>query len=181
MLRAVNFYKTRLTRNEWEQPTEQQKEVLALQTQVESLKKQQNRSKKTTTDGKRQGNQESGSSSKPPRPNWLRNNVPPKEGSERRFRTWNNAKWWWCGPETGENCGGGWRTHQPSECRTKKREASPSAGKKKEDGGGRKKLSNFSDKKRKQDAIKLAVADESIMSEDEDKNHSDAEDSEYST
>ena len=181
MLRAVNFYKTRLTRNEWEQPTEQQKEVLALQTQVESLKKQQNRAKKTATDGKRQGNQENGSSSKPPRPNWLRNNVPPKEGSERRFRTWNNAKWWWCGPETGGNCGGGWRTHQPSECRSKKREASPSAGKKKEDGGGRKKSTTFSGKKRKQDAIKLAVANETIMSDDEDKNHSDAEDSEYST
>ena len=31
MVRAVNFYKTRLTRNEWgEQPTEQQKEELAL-------------------------------------------------------------------------------------------------------------------------------------------------------
>ena len=181
MLRAVNFYKTRLTRNEWEQPTEQQREVLALQTQVESLKKQQKRTKKDNPDGKRQAKQEGGSASKPPKPNWLRNNVPPKEGAERRFRVWNNAKWWWCGPNTGGNCGGGWRTHQPSECRTKKREASPSTSKKKEDGSGRNKSSNFSGKKRKQDAIKLAVANEAIISEDEDKNHSDAEDSENST
>ena len=182
MLRAVNFYKTRLTRNEWEQPTEQQREVLALQTQVESLKKQQKRTKnKDYPDGKRQAKQEGGSASKPPKPNWLRNNVPPKEGAERRFRVWNNAKWWWCGPNTGGNCGGGWRTHQPSECRTKKRETNPSASKKKEEGSGRNKSSNFSGKKRKQDAIKLAVANEAIMSDEEDKNHSDAEDSEYST
>ena len=39
MIKAVNFYKKQVTRDEWKQPTQHQKEVLALQAEVQSLKK----------------------------------------------------------------------------------------------------------------------------------------------
>ena len=39
MLRAVNFYKTRITRKQWEQKSQQERDVLALEAKVQQLQK----------------------------------------------------------------------------------------------------------------------------------------------
>ena len=43
MLQAFNFYKNKCTRSKWEQSSEQQREVLALQAQVKPLQKKASR------------------------------------------------------------------------------------------------------------------------------------------
>ena len=165
MIKAVNFYKKQVTRDEWEQPTQHQKEVLALQAEVQSLKKRAP-SKGTKFESKKEGpakkssNDKHGAPTKPEKPAWLKNNEKPKADKMHKFRTWNGTKWYWCSSETKGKCDGRWRTHKPSECRGYA--AKKDSSKKKE---GQK------EKKTKDGALKLAAAHEALIEEQEDSDY----------
>lgn len=167
MIRAVNFYKKQLLRKEWDQPSKHKLDVMALEAKIASLQKMQKQgggSNKNQPKGKDVGDKSKSkaSSSKPERPKWLSDHVKPKEESIKEPRKWNNAKWYWCGDETGGKCGGKWRTHKPSECKGLGKPASEKKG------------DRVSNRKRKADALKLATANEALMDAKED-------DSDYST
>jgi hypothetical protein len=153
MNRAVNFYKNKLTREEWEEPSDAQKEVLALRAQVETLSKASDRKqvtfelpkeKSTPKPGKGRGavkkaQQES-------KPKWLTEHRPPSNPKATSFRTWSGTKWYWCEKGTGGKCDGKWRAHKPSECKG----LAPGA-------------SNSDDRKRKASALKLSQANAAII------------------
>ena len=117
MHRADDFYKTAITRGEWEKPTPQDKQVLALQAKVNKLSKDKqlkNENWQRKKDRKQKNNNPSGqvqASGKAEKPDWLKDNIKPAAASLKDPKTWNNIKWHFCCPETGGKCKGNWRTH----------------------------------------------------------------------
>ena len=157
MVRAVNFYKKQVTRDEWEQPTQQQKEVLALQAEVLHLKKQTKSGKQgEKPKGKEQvhkkgtkAKSDNAVKQKPERPEWLKAHTAPKADNVHKYRSWNGTKWYWCDEATGGKCGGKWRTHKPSDCKGYAKSAAKPETKEND--------------KKKKDALKMAVAHETLI------------------
>ena len=124
MLRAVNFYKNWITRKQWEQKSQQERDVLALEAKVEQLQKNvQHKAKqaqvppiKLTGKASRQS-KEAKKDQKPVKPEWLMKHTPPKPDAIKRYREWNGTKWYWCCEANGGKCGGAWRAHLPSQCK----------------------------------------------------------------
>ena len=85
MLRAVNFYKNRLTCKQWEQKSQQEHDVLALEVKVEQLQRNvQCKSKpvqvqpmKPMGKGPHEG-KSTKKDQKPVKPDWLAKHIPPK-------------------------------------------------------------------------------------------------------
>jgi hypothetical protein len=163
LLKTVNFYKRAITKKEWEQPTDTQKEVLALKATIANLKKEAKTAKTTNTrsqmtdKGKGKVNQaRTDMPAKPDRPNWLKDNLKPEKGSDlRKYRIWNGLKWYWCSPETDGKCDGHWRLHSPKDCKGMKKR--PRTSKKKQ----------ISGQKRKASALKIAAANEALAAQAE--------------
>lgn len=154
---ADKFYKTAITRKEWEKQSSQEKQVLALQTRINKLSKQ-NESTPSNRKGKKGKNNNGGNAAnsngnaadsqqqKAEKPNWLKNHVKPANAKLTDPKTWNNITWHFCSPETGGKCTGQWRTHKPSECK----------GLAKKDG------TSSADNKRKASPMNIATANEAI-------------------
>ena len=123
MQKTVTFYKKAIQDKEWEQPSEEQKNVLALQAELKTLKKKTEKHVKFDKSAKKDNNSKGSASKKkdkrkgPDRPDWLVNNTAPKDPKAMKFRTWNNVKWYWCSPASGGKCKGNWRLHPPSDCK----------------------------------------------------------------
>ena len=166
MLKAVNFYKNKLTRNEWEQQSESKKDILALRTEVNTLKKGKGKDRKAGTEstknsaetkGKKSGHKgqrKARTTDKPEKPTWLEQHIKPKSDAMKKSREWNNALWYWCGEETKGKCDGKWRTHKPQECKGLAKKETRSKTKKEKKAG-----------KRKADALRVATANEALLSE----------------
>lgn len=164
MLKTVNFYKNKLTRNEWEKQSDSKREILALRAEVKSIKKTSGRStkalspsgppksgklrtktpKKVTSDVKR-----------PEKPAWLRDHIKPKGEALKKGREWNSIMWYWCAEETNGKCGGKWRTHKPKDCKGLAHPPTDDKSKKKVKFTG----------KRKADALKIATANEALVAD----------------
>ena len=122
MQRTVAFYKKALQRKEWEQPSAQQKEVLALQAKINSMQKKSDKRVKTVKFAKKTSNVVTPNKKKDKqkgqtRPDWLVNNTPPQDTTSKKHRLWNETKWWWCAKSTGGKCDGKWRRHPAKECK----------------------------------------------------------------
>ena len=110
---ASNKFKLLKQTGKWEAPDENEEKPLALQTEIEKLKqKAQNIKEKL---GKERECEGDGNATKTPRPEWLENNVKPKQLKDTK--QWKNNTHHWCSPETGRKCDGKWRVHQPSKCK----------------------------------------------------------------
>ena len=114
------FYKNKLTRDEWEKPSETQQEMLALQSKVESfqqevktLRKKQAQSKLTVPDQDNKSKIKQGSQ----KPSWLTNHTKPNPEDLTKSLTWKGKSWWFCDKSTGGKCKGQWRAHKPIECK----------------------------------------------------------------
>lgn len=168
MLKAVNFYKNKLTRNEWELQSESKRDILALRTEVKSLKKTKERNTSVERNstgspkGKKTGDkgQHKGSAGKPEKPTWLENHLKPKSDALKTGREWNNTMWYWCGEETKGKCGGKWRTHKAKDCKGLSATGSTTKEKKKEKTTGK--------RKRKDDSLRIATAHETLIAEKND-------------
>ena len=166
MLKAVNFYKNKLTRNKWELQSQNKKDILALRTEINTLKKSQGKGRKgesakpsTDTKSKKSGNKgqrKAKTTEKPEKPKWLEQHTKPKSDAMNKSREWNSALWYWCGEETKGKCGGKWRTHKPKECKgLANKETKPKNKKEKDLKAG----------KRKADALRVATANEALLSD----------------
>ena len=136
MLRCKNFYQTKLTRDEWEQPSETDKTMLALQTkmetyhnQVKTLRKQSPKKSDQKTKNPYNKTKTKNSDEKP---KWLLNHEKPKTEDMKKNRSWGGKSWHWCDKSTGGQCNGKWRVHSPSECKgfTPRDEKKPKPSKK---------------------------------------------------
>ena len=161
MQKTVTFYKKALQEKEWEQPSEEQKNVLALQAEVKVLKKKAEKHVKIDKAAKKTSNHKVISSKKKgkqkglTRPDWLENNTPPKDPKAMKFRFWNDVKWYWCAPASGGKCKGNWRRHSPNEC---KGLATKTTGTEKKTVAGN---------KRKAKALKIVTANSSLVEQTE--------------
>ena len=106
-------YDILVEKKEWNAPTEEEKQILALQAQVNNIKKntggnsKNNRNKNNNKNNNKDGNDTS------TRPQWL--TQEPDKDKLTKPREWMNKLWYWCGQKTGgkrEKC----RQHKPSEC-----------------------------------------------------------------
>jgi hypothetical protein len=89
---AANKYKVLMTKDEWEAMTKEQKNIDALQTKVNSLKKQVKAKVKSPAKSPKQTKQVKGevTKGKKEKPGWLKNNIKPKAEALAKLREWNN-------------------------------------------------------------------------------------------
>ena len=112
---ADKKYKTLKITGAWNAPSQQEEKILALTAEIEKIKRRRLVPlKDTKTD---EGKDDKISSVR--KPKWLQQNESPPQEYLFRPRTWNERKWYWCGQETQGKCGGKWRCHKPSECKSK--------------------------------------------------------------
>ena len=111
---ADKKYKNLKLNGLWNAPSEQEEKILALSAEVEKLKRDKSRKQKKTDDDKTNEPK-----NKTVKPNWLLRNEKPTPDRLMESRTWDERKWYWCGPENGGKCDGRWQCHKPSECQGK--------------------------------------------------------------
>jgi hypothetical protein len=125
LLKVLNFYKNKVQRLKWEQPTEQDNTILALAAQLKSAIKKKDgkpggKGKKRVSfqKGKQYSDEAKAAraSKNEPKPDWIVNSVAPTHANLHKYRTWNGTKWYWCHKDTGGTCTGIWRTHHPKKC-----------------------------------------------------------------
>ena len=161
MLCAVNFCKTRITRKQWQQKSQQERDVLAVEAKVQQLQKNVQRKVKQVQlqPAKPMGKAQcegkgTKKEQKPVKPEWLIKHTPPKPEAIKRYRVWNGTKWYWCCEENGGKCGGAWRAHLPSQCKGFSKPVKKKKIPTKKDTTGI---------KRKSDALKLSAVNKAIV------------------
>ena len=102
MTSCLNKYKVRKEKELWNEPTADQNKIVALQSQVDKLKK----SKKTNTNNTNSG--DSPRKRRKPKPDWCF--VAPK-GKEKKEKTVDGKQWWWCPKHKA------WCRHRPENCK----------------------------------------------------------------
>lgn len=115
---ALTRYKLQTKNRDWKAPTQTQRELHALEAKVNKFEAQVKKMKKKPTPSVDYAdkNKPKSDEKKKGKPDWLLNNIKPKEIKEKRQS--NGMDWWWCGKETGGKCDPPqWRAHDPKECR----------------------------------------------------------------
>ena len=120
---ADNKYRLLKERDEWDAPSAEEEKLLALQTEIEKLKKMRKRKTEENSDNRKPKRNKSDkmNSSKgknnQDKPSWMFKK--PSEEDIHKPRKWNGKDWWYCGRESGGKCDGEYRRHKPAECRGK--------------------------------------------------------------
>ena len=123
---ADNKFRLMKEKGTWNAPSEEEEKILALQAEVEQLKKSKHRKRQDKSTSRRPGKGHQKQDSKGKRrgdasnsnakPAWMSNKPSAKD--IKRPKEWKGRKWWWCGKETGGKCDPGqWRAHHPKDCR----------------------------------------------------------------
>jgi len=119
MLLASNKFKTMKQDDEWNAPSEEQEQIMALQAQVNKLKQSKankgdgpiNKGRdKSTSENKYRRTSKKGYNNSRIKPKWMM--IPPKEG-KRHEKTVKGKKYHWCPKHEA------WVRHIPSKCRGK--------------------------------------------------------------
>lgn len=97
----------------WNAPTEEEKQILALQTQVNNLKKSNGNQQKGKNGNKTNRGNNTNGDARPTKPQWM--SQEPAQDQLTKPRKWMNELWYWCGKKTGGKCEK-YRKHQPSQC-----------------------------------------------------------------
>ena len=138
MYYAEKKFKIMVTTKTWEAPSQVDEEIMALQVRMEKMQEQlkkaeANRSKKKKgggdddkKDDSRKRKKKDGD--KKERPDWF--NSAPEDGKVHEKKFWNGHYWYYCCDETGGKCGGVWRRHKPSECKSDPDKVKKGKGKK---------------------------------------------------
>ena len=108
MMLAKNKYDIIKEKGQWKAPTPDQQQILALKSEIQSLKKS-NSNKGTHPKSTNSRNQGKGK-----KPEWMFKQ--PEEKELHRYKTWNGRKWYFCGKATGGHCEQ-YRCHKGSDCK----------------------------------------------------------------
>jgi len=130
---ATQKYRTLKQHGAWDTPSEQAQQIIALQSEVNKLKKGKDKKGKGNKDTKSgaKSNSKSYSKSKtqkdkqsaypkgmPTNDTRWRHKKPGELIQNLPVKDTNGKEWWWCGPETGGKCNPAqYRCHKPSECK----------------------------------------------------------------
>ena len=109
MKNAAEKYKTLLQKGLWNAPDANEEKILALQAEINKMKKSNQKS------GKKSSKKTSLKTPKKERPSWF--NSRPKEAELTKPRKWDGKTWHYCHPDTGGKCDGKYRVHHPTECK----------------------------------------------------------------
>eukprot|EP00978_Attheya_sp_CCMP212_P013513 scaffold33947_cov76-Attheya_sp.AAC.4 len=104
-------FKTLKQKGAWNAPTPEEEKILALQTEVKSLRKNYKKKPAAKEGTKPDDIRKNG------KPGWLCHNRKPYHKDTKKPMTWNESKYYWCSSDTGGKCTGKWRTHKLSECK----------------------------------------------------------------
>ena len=132
---ADNKFRLLKERDEWDAPSAEEEKLLALEAEIERLKKGKKRKseakeQKGSSNNKRNNNKSSKNKGMD-KPSWMFKR--PSDDELHKPRKWNGKDWWYCGNETGGKCDGEYRRHKPQDCRgnafkKSKSEKKPSEG-----------------------------------------------------
>lgn len=130
---AANKYKALVQTGEWQSPSAEQSELLALQAQVKAQTKQINNLKSGRSSRRDKAKKDKGKATSAKGRKALRT---PKDASRSstKYAAWKTTypgdadkakpvtddrgvQWWWCGPQTGGKCHGIYRTHKAQDCK----------------------------------------------------------------
>ena len=100
-------------KKEWNAPTEEEKQILALQAQVNNLKKGKGRKNNGNKNNFNRKSNNGEENEQPTKPLWM--TQEPSKDQLTKPKTWMNELWYWCGKKTGGKCEK-YRKHQPSQC-----------------------------------------------------------------
>ena len=108
MKNAAEKYKTLLQKGLWNAPDANEEKILALQAEINKLKKGNQKSGKGSSTKKN-------SKPKKEKPAWF--NSRPKDNELKKPKKWDGRTWYYCHPDTGGKCDGKHRLHHPAECK----------------------------------------------------------------
>ena len=114
---ADNRFRLLKEREEWDAPSQEEEKLMALQAEVDKLKRGNKRrpeSKNHRNETKSSSRKKSKKYERKEKPAWM--NERPKEEDLFKPRQWNGNDWWYCHPDTGGKCDGAYRRHKPSQC-----------------------------------------------------------------
>jgi hypothetical protein len=119
MEQANSKYKLMKENATWNAPSEQEEKILALMSEVRSLKKYKKKEspfKKGDKPDKGKSFQK-GKKVATEKPSWFEKEPSADEMSKPK--EWNGKTWYYCSPKTGGKCSGAYRIHKPSQCEGK--------------------------------------------------------------
>jgi hypothetical protein len=109
MLQASNKYKTMIQTGTWNAPSPEEEKILALETQLERLKKKKEtpfKDKKGGRDGKKGGKKKD--KQRPGKPAWM--GKPPPDAHKNKPKMVNGKTYWWCSKHKS------WGIHKEADC-----------------------------------------------------------------
>jgi hypothetical protein len=121
MEEAENKYKSLVQEDSWKQPTDQDRQIVALTAQLEKLQKTKNIKRDGKKDdgdnkkGKNKGNKRNNKKDK-------NNKWRPPDQDEKQPRTINGKEYWYCPNHGKDNKHSRWVNHKPEVCRSKPEE-----------------------------------------------------------
>jgi hypothetical protein len=164
-----NKYKNLKLAGTWNVPSPTEEKIVALESKINKMSKDQKNLNKRTPFKEKGGNDETFNKSE--KPTWLKKNTPPDANSMKKPRKWGTIQWYWCDNSTGDKkCGGQWRAHKPDKCKGLK--------------GGHKRKTNDEKSGKKKDkdcktkskpSLKLAAAYQVIMDSQQKNERSESE------
>ena len=120
MMLADNKYKNLLVKGCWNAPSKHEEKIMALDTQLHTLKKRKTSRHDSEGTPKKKREQGGGSPREQgggiPDPEWHKHHLKPKEG-EPLIRHYKGKNWHYCSPQTGGKCTGRWTVHERKDCR----------------------------------------------------------------
>jgi len=113
---AANKYKNLIQLEQWNAPSAQDEQIVALVSTTVAKMSQKAKKRKEGPKSASKGEKKSNK-----KPDWLFKQIPPPANQMKSTRTWNDQTYRWCSKETGGKCKGkdgkgAWRTHAANEC-----------------------------------------------------------------
>ena len=109
---AANKFKKSKTLGVWEAPSDEEEKIIALQAELQQLKKQRGGHQQNRRGGQRK---DAAKKTKKEIPKWM--TMKPSKDKMTKPLTKDGKEWHWCSTETGGKCDGIFRRHKPSECK----------------------------------------------------------------
>ena len=174
---ADNKFRLMKEKGIWNAPSEEEEKILALQAEVQQLKRAGSRTKREPANKSgaklknRRGASKDKSASNPnAKPDWML--TKPLAKNIAKSREWKGRKWWWCGKESGGKCEPAqWRAHNPKDCRGTMKRNLPDKDQQEKEGNQE---TSFQKKMKLSNAL-------SVIAGTNDNDSTDTEPSEYSS
>ena len=175
MLWAKTRYQVLVDKDEWNTPSPEETQILALKAEIKEMKT----SKKKQQSQKQKPNNQKEGRRFLKKPQWMFQE--PEQSEIYKPKQWNDSKWWWCGKTTGGQCEA-YRIHKGKDCQGKSYLAGDKRKKEKENKDKptpdkppkTKTKVKFEKGKEKSKPLKLASALAKVADENDDDNESDS-------